>query len=137
MRLTIGLITCFCAFQAFQALADEQPVPAASQAAPAAAATAATPASSSASTQSASTAKPAASADDAASEEATDKRLRSQGYRPEMRNGTKIYCRKEAAIGSRFESKVCATPEQIAQATKDSQDALYKSQINRGGPKSD
>jgi hypothetical protein len=128
MRLIIGLVTCFCIFQASEVLAVDPPTPAASQATPAAPASTATPAASSSSTQSASAAKPAASADDAASEEATDKKLRSQGYKPETKNGTKIYCRKETELGSRFPARVCGTPEQLANANKDSQDALDKVQ---------
>jgi hypothetical protein len=125
MRLIIGFVTCFCIFQASQILADEPPAQATSQATPAAPASAATSAPSSSATQPASAAKPAASAD---TDDATDKRLRSQGYKPETRNGAKIYCRKETELGSRFPSKVCGTPEQLANSNKDSQDALDKVQ---------
>jgi hypothetical protein len=128
MRLIIGLVTCFCLFAVSRLQADEPPAPAASQATPAAPANAATPATSSSSTQSASATKAAASADDTASEDANDKRLRSQGYKPETRNGTKVYCRKETEMGSRFPAKVCGTAEQLANANKDSQDALDKVQ---------
>ena len=136
MRLIVGLLTCCCAFTVSQAFADEPPAQTSSAVQPAqtAPASAATPASTASSAQTASASKSVVSAE--AIDDATDKRLRSQGYKPEVRNGIKIYCRKETAIGSHFESKVCATPEQLAQASKDSQDALYKSQINRAGPKS-
>jgi hypothetical protein len=132
MRLIVGLLTCFCAYTVSQAFADEPPAQASSevqpaQASPAAAPSAATPASSASSAQTASASKPAASAD--ATDDATDKRLRSQGYKPEVRNGTRIYCRKETEMGSRFPSKVCATAEQLAAANKDSQDALNKVQL--------
>jgi hypothetical protein len=135
MRLIIGLALCFCALQASQALADDQASSAAqpAPASPPAASSAATPASSSTSAQPASAAKPAASttaasSTAAASDEDTDKRLRSQGYKPETHNGNKVYCRKETELGSRFPSKVCATPEQLANSNKDSQDALDKVQ---------
>jgi len=139
MRLIVGLLTCCCAFTVTQTFADEPPAQTSSadqtaQTSPAAAPSAAAPASTASSAQTASASKSVVSAE--AIDDATDKRLRSQGYKPEVRNGIKIYCRKETAIGSHFESKVCATPEQLAQASKDSQDALYKSQINRAGPKS-
>jgi hypothetical protein len=129
MRFIIGIALCFCALQTSQTLADDQtatqPVPAS----PPASSSAAAPTSSSSSAQPASAAKPAtASTTAAASDEDTDKRLRSQGYKPEAHNGTKVYCRKETELGSRFPSKVCATPEQIANANKDSQDALDKVQ---------
>ena len=128
MRLIVGLLTCCCAFTVSQAFADEPPAQTSSAVQPAqtAPASAATPASSASSAQTASASKPAASAD--ATDEATDKRLRSQGYKPEVRNGTKIYCRKEAELGSRFESKICGTAEQLSNANKDSQDALDKVQ---------
>jgi hypothetical protein len=130
MRFIIGLALCFCAMQASQALADDQTSSAAqpAPASPPAASSAATPASSSTTAKPASDAKPAASSTGAAPDEATDKRLRSQGYKPEMHNGNTVYCRKETELGSRFPSKVCATPEQLANANKDSQDALDKVQ---------
>ena len=58
-----------------------------------------------------------------------NQRLRSQGYKPEVRNGTKIYCRKETEMGSRFPSKTCATADQLSAANKDGQDALNKVQL--------
>jgi len=129
MRLIAGLLTCCCAFTVSQSFADEPPAQTSSAVQPAqtAPASAATPASSASSAQTASASKPAASAD--ATDDATDKRLRSQGYKPEVRNGTKIYCRKETEMGSRFPTKVCGTPEQLSAANKDSQDALNKAQL--------
>ena len=132
MRLIVGLLTCCCAFTVTQTFADEPPAQTSSAdqpaqtSSPAATPSAAAPASSTASAQTTAASKPAASAD--ATDEATDKRLRSQGYKPEVRNGTKIYCRKEAELGSRFESKICGTAEQLSNANKDSQDALDKVQ---------
>ena len=132
MRLIVGLLTCFCAYTVSQACADEPPAQTSSavqlaQASPAAAPTAATPASSASSAQTASASKPASSAD--ATDDANDKRLRSLGYKPEVHNGSKIYCRKENELGSRFPSKVCGTASQLSNANKDSQDALNKVQI--------
>jgi len=44
-----------------------------------------------------------------------DKKLRSQGYKVEIRRGgEKIYCRTEAIVGTRFDHKVCATAEEMA-----------------------
>jgi hypothetical protein len=127
MRFIIGLAVCFCALQASQALADDQTSDQPAATSPPAS-SAAAPTSSSSSAQPASAAKPAAATTATASDEDTDKRLRSQGYKPETHNGAKVYCRKETELGSRFPSKVCATPEQIANANKDSQDALDKVQ---------
>jgi len=115
-----------------QAFADEPPAQTSSaaqpaQTSPAAAPSAATPASSASSAQTASASKPASSTD--ATDDATDKRLRSQGYKVEMHNGTKVYCRKETEMGSRFPSKTCATADQLSAANKDGQDALNKVQL--------
>jgi hypothetical protein len=128
MRLIVALLTCFCAYTVSQAFADEPPAQTSSAVQPAqtSPAVAATPASSASSAQTAAASKPASSD---AGDDATDKRLRSQGYKPEVRNGTKIYCRKETEMGSRFPTKVCATAEQLAAANKDGQDALNKVQL--------
>jgi len=132
MRLIVGLLTCCCAFTVTQTFADEPPAQTSSadqtaQTSPAAAPSAAAPASTASSAQTASASKSVVSAE--AIDDATDKRLRSQGYKPEVRNGTKIYCRKETEMGSRFPTKVCGTPEQLSAANKDSQDALNKAQL--------
>jgi hypothetical protein len=129
MRLIVALLTCFCAYTVSQAFADEPQAQTSSAVQPAQAspAAAATPASSASSAQTASASTPASSD---ATDDATDKRLRSQGYKPEVRNGTRIYCRKETEMGSRFPSKVCGTAEQLAAANKDGQDALNKVQLH-------
>jgi hypothetical protein len=42
--------------------------------------------------------------------------LRARGYKAENRNGTTVWCRTEAPIGSRFESKKCATAAELDMA---------------------
>jgi hypothetical protein len=47
----------------------------------------------------------------------TEKNLRSAGYKPEMRNGAKLWCRKEPVLGSRLaEQKNCGTAEELRQS---------------------
>jgi hypothetical protein len=67
-----------------------------------------------------------------------EKNLLRQGYRLEVRNGEKFFCRKEDTLGSRLhEHKVCGTEESIshrAEANNDSvRDSLKKSVINSSG----
>ena len=53
-----------------------------------------------------------------------DKRLRSQGYKPKVVNGTTFYCRGEVTLGSHFEKQVCGTADQMERVTRDSKDML-------------
>ena len=49
-----------------------------------------------------------------------EKRLIAQGYRPEMRNGEKVFCRRDEELGSRLSGvKHCGTVAELktAQAT--------------------
>jgi hypothetical protein len=50
------------------------------------------------------------------------KRLRAQGYRAKTVNGTTMYCRGEAVLGSRFEKQRCGTADDLDKATRASQD---------------
>lgn len=64
-----------------------------------------------------------------------EKNLLRQGYRLEVRNGEKLFCRSEDTLGSRLhEHKVCGTEESIshrAEANNDNvRDSLKKSVIN-------
>lgn len=58
----------------------------------------------------------------AAALEVQTKRLRGQGYKPEVHDGTTLFCRKEAVVGSRFESKFCETAEDVDKDTQDGKD---------------
>jgi hypothetical protein len=66
----------------------------------------------------ASPASPAAavapSPDAAAAAAATAKSAHDLGYSPRVRDGKTVYCRKEAKVGTRFESTTCVTPEQVS-----------------------
>jgi hypothetical protein len=153
MRLVIGLLAGiglnFGAGSA--ARADAPPEPTASATVPAPTAAEHTPtkidAPSSAAAPSARDAAPptaatvsatAAAATDAsrlsAVELAEDKRLQALGYRPEMRNGTRFYCRREAPLGSRFEHKICTTAQQHSDLRQDSKDLLEGAQRTQLNP---
>jgi hypothetical protein len=65
---------------------------------------------------------------------ADDKRLISQGYKLKYNKGTKVFCKMETAMGSRFEHSVCATAEEIARKAEMAQDGADASRrINVGG----
>jgi hypothetical protein len=136
MRLTVGLLACLSMIGLSQAMAaDPTPASAAASAkalpatavssseAPAAGMPAApssatsTPSGSPTGTPAAAPAATAGGSPDKSSPSMTDvdKKLRAQGYKVETHGSQKVYCRIEPIIGSRFDKKVCATPEQMAE----------------------
>jgi len=69
-----------------------------------------------------------------------EKNLLRQGYRLEVRNGEKYFCRNEDTLGSRLhEHKVCGTEESIARRAEASnnnvRDTLGKTATNSNGGK--
>jgi hypothetical protein len=121
MRLIVGSLACLSMIALSQAMAaDPTPPPAAASAqalparavssseAPVTGTPAAPPASASPATAGGSPDKSRPSTTD------LDKKLRAQGYKVETHGSEKVYCRIEPIIGSRFDHKVCATPEQMA-----------------------
>lgn len=73
-------------------------------------------------TTTATTATTAKASDSVTPEQA--KIFRSAGYKPEVRNGTTYFCRKEAQLGTRFETKVCGTADEIRRSTASSQELV-------------
>lgn len=68
-----------------------------------------------------------------AGDEAADKqlkRLKAAGYKPEMRGGEVVFCRKEAQLGSRFEKKMCNTAEALEQQMNSAQEMASQAQRN-------
>jgi hypothetical protein len=66
---------------------------------------------------------------------ADEQRLLSQGYKPQMRNGEKIYCRREAQLGSRIpDVQHCGTVTQLKDATLNGQDYAEKAQRTQLNP---
>jgi hypothetical protein len=114
---------------------------AAPPAAPAAAAstsvttTAATPATPAPNAAAAAVTKPTTSATPDAVQAAEEKRLLAAGYKPEMRNGVKFWCRKEPELGSNLSGhKVCRTQDQIITNSRDTQESLDIAQRRQVNP---
>jgi hypothetical protein len=93
---------------------SDPPATAASPAAP----PTSTPSQSSAASTTAATSK-------AADDDAEAKRLIAQGYKPEMRNGTKVWCRRVEELGSRLGAhKTCGTPEELKLTAHENQEVV-------------
>ena len=75
-----------------------------------------------------------AKSDDSVSE-ADDKYLRALGYKPEIRSNGRYYCRREALVGSRLETRVCATAEQLRMVRLNSREFLEEGQRKEVIPK--
>jgi hypothetical protein len=83
-------------------------------------------------------AAPAAQADktEAAAKAATDaeiKQMRGRGYKPVNRNGTLVFCRDEAEIGTHFQRTRCSTLDQLKQAELSGKEYVNSIQ-QQGGP---
>lgn len=117
VALIFGTGTAFAADVPAQ---SDTPTSTATPAAPTSTATPAAPASAA----SPAAAKPAAESPKNAPTELTadEKRLIAAGYKLEVKGDKRIFCRKEATLGSRFEKKVCGTADQLASQTRDSKD---------------
>jgi hypothetical protein len=63
-----------------------------------------------------------------------EKRLLSAGYHLHVENGQKVFCRREAQLGSHFEHKVCGTAEQLAAARQTSREVLENTQRPGANP---
>jgi uncharacterized protein involved in type VI secretion and phage assembly len=114
-----------------QSSTSEPAIPAAApaDAAKTSATTAATPA---ASTESADAAKAAADAE--AKAKAQEKRMRGRGYKPSVRNGTTMWCRKETELGSHFAESVCGTADDIDRTEQAAKDATTDMQNHVTNP---
>ena len=74
-----------------------------------------------------------------ADEDLLDKHLRSEGYKVEMRNGQKMYCRKEEVLGTRLggSTKACSTAEQLKITEAQAHELLDRTQRQQvSGPSS-
>jgi hypothetical protein len=116
------------------ALADP---PAAPDAAPATAAPAASVASATSTPAVTPAAAPTAAAPVKESDTQLEKRLTNSGYKSRMRNGTKVWCKKEGELGSHLGGQeVCGTPDELRMVVQQNQDAakqlqrLYNHQAN-------
>jgi len=60
-----------------------------------------------------------------------EKQLIARGYKLEVRQGQRYFCRKEPQIGSRFEVKTCDTAQSIEARRIESQEAVRVIQNDR------
>jgi len=96
--------------------------PAASPAAPAQAATAAA-------------AKPAVVVESTAETDALERHFLAEGYKLEMHNGEKLFCRREEELGSRLGShKACGTVQQLAATEREAHAAYMRGQTQQNNP---
>lgn len=129
-----SLTPCLADPPASPAATASQRAPAATPA-PAAASTTsqpATPAAQATSTSPAAApaAEAASPAADAAKVGAEEKQLANDGYKPEMHNGTKLWCRPVQEIGSRLGSrqKECGTADELAMRQREAQQQFSEQQ---------
>ena len=112
--------------------APDATAPAASATSTAVAAPSPAPAAANATTTANAAAKPVSAASaEAESDAALEKRLTNSGYKPKMRNGTKVWCKRQDELGSRLGvQEVCGTPDELRHATLRNQD--FVEQIQKG-----
>jgi hypothetical protein len=133
MRFAVGVLVCLNAGAISLALGDPPAIPPATTATAAAAdATPAAPVATStvrAPTVAPTTAAPKPTVD------LDEKHFASQGYKTEMRNGEKVFCRREQVLGTRLgEEKHCATLEQLKVLEQESKDTAEKFQRTQKNP---
>jgi hypothetical protein len=138
MRFAARVLACVGAGAVSLALADPSTTAPDTTAAPAAAtapaATAATPGAQASPAPSA-TAPSAATAPAKPAIDPEEKRLIAMGYKPEMRNGEKVFCRHEQILGSRLaEAKHCASVQQLKISQQETQDVIEKIQRAQKNP---
>jgi hypothetical protein len=124
MRSVLALLACVAGGGLSVALADPPAAPASTSeaATPATPATPGNPAAAPAAatsagggvTPAAPGAQPASSVTITAEQAVMEKHFLAEGYKVEMRNGQKYYCRREETLGTRLGSqKFCSTEEQL------------------------
>ncbi|HET9331778.1 MAG TPA: hypothetical protein VFO23_14730 [Steroidobacteraceae bacterium] len=140
MRSSIGILA-FIGFGAVSvAFADPSATETATTAtaAPAAQATATAPAQPAAPATSATPAAPkvaAPAASTSAAEEERERHFLSEGYRLEMRNGEKVFCRREEMLGSRLGAqKVCASALQLTETERQAKASMDGSVMQHSNP---
>ena len=133
MRQTMAFLMSACVGAGSYALAADPPLPSnqVEPVQPAPAATAAPPAMASAPATTVATADSSAKSEPTSKNDVTPaqmKAFRQAGYKPEVRNGQTFFCRKEAQLGTRFESKTCGTAAEIERSTANSQELAERIQ---------
>jgi pyruvate/2-oxoglutarate dehydrogenase complex dihydrolipoamide acyltransferase (E2) component len=141
MRLVVCVLACVGAGEMALALADPPATSAAATAtaAPSAAQPAATPAAATPATA-ASAAAPAAKAatptvDVDADRDQLEKHFLAEGYKLEMHNGDKYFCRREETLGTHLGGqKVCGTAQQLQATEREAQAAYQRGQTQQVNP---
>ena len=140
MRSSIGTLA-FIGFGAVSvAFADPSATETATTAtaAPAAQASVTTPAQPAAASTPATPAAPkvaAPAASTSAAEEEREHHFLSEGYRLEMRNGDKVFCRREEVLGSRLGAqKVCASALQLTETERQAKASMDGSVTQHSNP---
>jgi len=137
MRLVVGLLTCIALGGAGLAWADPPasaatPTPAPAQtSAPAAA----TPVANATSTPAAGT-NPPVVVEGTKEADPLEKHFLAEGYKIEMHNGEKYFCRREETLGTRLGGqKVCGTAQQLQATEQEAHAAYLRGQSQQTNPK--
>ena len=151
MRFVMGVLLCLGAGGITAALAD--PATPAATAAAASGTAPATPAAPAAPASAAPASAPAAPAQDARAaapapdakqtvvvqgspeEQALEKHFLAEGYKIEMHNGAKVFCRREEELGSRLAAhKTCGTAQQLQFTEQEAKAAYQRGQSQQNNP---
>ena len=135
----IGILACIGLGAVSVAGADAPNPPAAPAAAltPAAPATPTSTATAPAPTTSAAPVKAAAPAETLASsgDDERERHFLAEGYKLEMRNGEKVFCRREEVLGSRLGAqKVCSSALQLTETERQARDSVSRSMMQQNNP---
>jgi len=132
MRFAVRVLACVGAGAVSLAVADPSTTaPDITTAPPAAPATAATSTTPRAQASPAPSAAPtsAATAPVKPVVDPEEKRLIAMGYKPEMRNGERVFCRREEALGSRLAAqKICGTEAELKAAQSQVREDVERAQ---------
>lgn len=131
MRIAVGLLACLAVGALTSAFADP---PNEAQAAPAARTAPSAPAPATAATAPAPEAAAAQATAARAEIDRDTQHFLAEGYKPEMRGGEQVYCRKETALGSRLAPvKNCGTIEQLKLNEQKTKSGVYDAQRQQIG----
>jgi len=140
MRFAASLLAWALAAATAAAVADPPATPA-SAAAEAAPAATPTPAASPTTATSASpaiahaAAAAAPAADPESEAAATERRLRTAGYKPQVISGVKVWCRTENSLGSRLaQQKNCGTAQDLERSVRETQNRIAGEQNRQWNP---
>jgi hypothetical protein len=66
---------------------------------------------------------------------AEESRLRTAGYKPEMDNGVKVWCRTEHTLGSRLaQQKNCGTAQDLERSVQETRNRIEGTQNRQSNP---